>query len=165
VNGGIQDGEGTDWPGAGDNALMSGQEQGWWSVRMLVEIPAKDDAPEEQVGFPKFEDRIILVRAADEREATTKGEEFAAEYGEASSWVVRKIVDVQQIIDRELGDGVEIYSAFIGAELAEVLMRDRISPVAEWQQQNPDREVDEATVREVLDAWDNREEGTSSPAR
>ena len=48
---------------------------------MVIEIPAKDGAPATQVGFPKFEDRIILVRAADEQEAEAKGEEFAVDYG------------------------------------------------------------------------------------
>jgi hypothetical protein len=66
------------------------QEQSWSTVRMVVELPVKDGAPASQVGVPKFEDRIILVRAGDEREADAKGKEFAADYGKTRSWVVRK---------------------------------------------------------------------------
>jgi len=127
---------------------------------MVVEVPAKDGAPASQVDFPKFEDRIILVTAGDEREATAKGEEFAADYGKTSSWVVRKIVDVQDILDAELRDGTEIYSAFIGREWADVLMKGGKSPVGEWQKQNPEKDVSKATVQEVTDAWDNRAKET-----
>jgi hypothetical protein len=52
---------------------------------MVVELPAKEGTPATPGGFPKFEDRIILVRAADEQEAHAKGEEFAADYGKMSS--------------------------------------------------------------------------------
>jgi hypothetical protein len=127
---------------------------------MVVEVPAEDGAPASQVGFPKFEDRIILVTAGNEQEATTKGEEFAADYGKTSSWVVLKIVDVQELLDAELRDGSEIYSAFIGREWADVLMKGAKRPVDEWQKQNPGKDFREATVQEVTDAWDNRAKET-----
>jgi hypothetical protein len=124
---------------------------------MVVELPANDEIPDDQHGFPKFEDRIILVRAADEHEAHAKGEVFAAEYEETSSWVVRKIVDVQEIADRELGDGIELYAAFIDREWADGLMKERNSPLEEWVRQNPGKDRGDATVGEILDAWDNRQ--------
>jgi hypothetical protein len=96
------------------------------------------------------------VRAGDEREADAKGKEFAADYGKTRSWVVRKIVGVQEILDAELRDGTEIYSAFIDPGWADVLMKSGKSRVGEWQQQNPGEDVSEATVQEVIDAWDNR---------
>ena len=74
--------------------------------------------------------------------------------------MVRKIVDVQEILDAELRDGTEIYSAFIGREWADVLMKGGMSPVSEWQKQNPGKDVSEATVQEVTDAWDNRAKET-----
>lgn len=46
---------------------MAGQEQTWWTVRMVIELIYKDPA------HTKFEDRIILVRAANEEEARAKG--------------------------------------------------------------------------------------------
>jgi len=128
---------------------MAGQKQSWWAIRMVVEITSVDGT------FTRFEDRIILVRASDEKEARGKGERFAADYEQTSSWVVRKIVDVSDISDRELEDGTEVYSAFIGREWADVLMKGGDSPVAEWKRQNPDKDVGEATVGEVINAWEN----------
>lgn len=116
---------------------------------MVVEITSADRT------LSKFEDRIILVRARDEREAQERGEGFAADYEKTSSWVVRKIVDVSEILDRDLGDGTEIYSAFVGREWADVLMKGGDSPVAEWKRQNPDKDIGEATVRDVVDAWED----------
>ena len=116
---------------------------------MVVEITSEDRT------LSKFEDRIIVVRARDEREAQQKGEGFAADYEQTSSWVVRKIVDVSEILDGEIGDGTEIYSAFIGREWADVLMKSGDSPVAEWKRQNPDKDIGQATVGDVVDAWEN----------
>src|SRR4030081_3211863 len=96
---------------------MAGQEQSWWAIRVVVEVLYEDRALSE------FEDRIILVKAHDQRKAQEKGEAFAADYEKSSSWIVRKIVDLFQISDRELGDGTEIYSAFIDREWADVLMK------------------------------------------
>jgi len=127
---------------------------------MVVEIPAEVRAPTIQVGFPKFEDRIILVRAADEQEAYNKGEDFAADYGRTSSWKVRKIVDVNEVVDPELGDGIEIYSALIDRKWADVLMKGGKSPVAEWKKRNPRKDAGDATVQELADAWDNSAKDT-----
>ena len=123
---------------------------------MVVELPAKDEVPNDQLGFPKFEDRIILVRAVDGDEARAKSENFAAEYEKTSSWTVRKIVDVQELLDPQLGDGSEVYSAFIGGQWADVLMKGGSSAIAEWRRQNPGKDSDDATVGEIQDAWDNR---------
>jgi Domain of unknown function (DUF4288) len=90
---------------------------------MVIELPAKGRTPDSQLGFPKFEDRMILVRAADEQEARKKGADFGADYEKTSSWKVRQIVDVYEVADPELGDGVGVYSAFIDREWADVLMK------------------------------------------
>ena len=116
---------------------------------MVVEITSVDGT------FSRFEDRIIVVRASDEKEAQDKGEGFAGDYEKASSWKVRKIVDISEILDRELGDGTEIYSAFIAREWAHVLMKGGDSPVAEWTRQNPHKDIGQATVGDVIDAWEN----------
>ena len=116
---------------------------------MVIEVPYEDRTLSE------FEDRIILVKAHDEREAREKGERFAADYERSSSWIVRKIVEVSQISDRELADGTEIYSAFIDREWADVLVKGGDTPVAEWKRQNPGKGIGEATVGEVIDAWEN----------
>jgi len=124
---------------------------------MVVEIPAKNRAQASDVGIPKFEDRIILVKAADEQEAHKKGGDFASAYAKTSSWKVRKVVDVKEIVDPELGDGVEVYSAFIGREWADALTKGAKSPIDEWKKQNPGMDSDDATVQEIADAWDNRD--------
>ena len=129
--------------------LMAGQKQHWWAIRMVVEITSVDGT------FSRFEDRIIVVRAGDEKEAQDKGEGFAGDYEKASSWKVRKIVDIFEILDRELGDGTEIYSTFIAREWAHVLMKGGDSPVAEWTRQNPHKDIGQATVGDVIDAWEN----------
>jgi hypothetical protein len=136
---------------------MAGQEESWWSVRMVVELPADERLPDSQLGFPKFEDRIILVRAADDQEARQKGTDFAADYEKTSSWIVRKIVEVQEIADADLKEGTEIYSAFIDREWADVLMKGGTSPLAEWKKLNPGKDPGDATVQEIVDAWDNRD--------
>jgi hypothetical protein len=121
---------------------------------MVVELLSTGQS-ETQVGFPKFEDRIILVRAANEQEAHHKGQDFATDYAKTSSWKVRKIVDVNEIVDTELGDGVEVYSAFISRAWADALMKGVSSPIGEWKKQNPGKNLDDATVQEIADAWGN----------
>jgi hypothetical protein len=121
---------------------------------MVVEIPSEDGT------FSRFEDRIVLLRGADEKEAQDKGEVFAADYEKSSSWTVRKIVEVFEIFDRELGDGTEVYSAFIDREWADVLMKGGDSPVVEWKRQNPGKNIGDATVGDVIDAWENQEKET-----
>jgi hypothetical protein len=66
-------------------------------------------------------------------------------------------VDVQEVLDAELRDGTEIYSAFLDREWAGVLMKGGNSPVGEWQKQNPGKDVGDATVQEINDAWENRD--------
>lgn len=130
---------------------MADQEQSWWAIRMVVEIVSIDRT------FSQFEDRIILVRAGDAKGAEEKGQAFAADYEKNSLWKVQKIVDVWEIGERELADGTEIYSAFIDGESAAVLMKGGDSPIAKWRRQNPDKDIGDATVGDVLDAWENED--------
>lgn len=106
---------------------------------------------------------MILVRAADEGEAQAKGMTFATKYEQTVPWVVRKIVDVHEVPDAELVDGVEIYSAFIDSELANVLMKGGRSPVSEWKQKHPGEDLGQATVRDILNASDDLVDGEIAP--
>jgi hypothetical protein len=128
---------------------MADQEQSWWAIRMVVELTSVDGT------FSQFEDRIVIVRAGDATEAEERGETLAADYEKTSSWKVRKIVDVSEISEPELADGTEIYSAFIDSEWADVLMKGGDSPLAKWKRQNPDKDIGDATVGDVIDAWEN----------
>lgn len=112
-----------------------------------------------EVTEDRFEDRIILVRAASEKEAQAKGVAFGKAYEKDSSWAVRKVVDAHEVLDSELADGVEVYSSFIGPEFAEALMKGGESPAAEWKRQNPGKDLGDATVAEIIDAWDQRPTG------
>ncbi|MEA2667932.1 MAG: hypothetical protein QOJ33_866, partial [Chloroflexota bacterium] len=56
--------------------------------------------------------------------------------------------------------GTEVYSALIGREWADVLIKSGNSPVDEWRKQNPGKDADDATVQEIADAWDNRAKET-----
>lgn len=109
-----------------------------------------------EVTEDKFEDRIILVRAASGKEAHAKGLAFGDAYEKDSSWAVRKIVDAHEVLDPELRDGVEVYSSFVGPEFADALMKGGNSPAAEWKRQNPGKDPGDATVGEIIDAWDQR---------
>ena len=133
---------------------VESQQGRWWTVRMIVEVKSADQPPT----FDRCEDRIVLVRATDEREAYAKGEIFAAQYERESSWRVLKVVDAHEVLETELSDGVELYSAFINHDSAEVLMKPASSPIVEWQRQNPSRNPDDATVGEVIEAWDRKED-------
>jgi len=122
---------------------------------MVVEVTADAEGPSNHVARSVFEDRMILVRAADEDEAFAKGKAFAADYEQTVPWLVRKIVDVHEVVDAELLDGVEGYSAFIGQDWADVLMKGVVSPVGEWKRQHPGKDVGQATVQEIIEAWND----------
>lgn len=123
---------------------------------MVVEIKGEPSTAEGEAEFHRFEDRLILIRAGDAGEAQEKAGAFAADYQKTSPWQVRKVVDIYEVLDTSLGDGVEVYSAFIDEEWAKSLMRGGASPVGEWQAQNPGKPSEDATVGEVLDAWEDR---------
>ena len=90
---------------------------GWYGVRLIFEAlhPAGTD------GERLFEERIILVRAASREEAREKGQQFGVAgqteytnaYGDKVRWVLQHIIDVATILDETVGDGSEVYSAFL----------------------------------------------------
>ena len=134
-----------------------GDLDGWWAVRMVVDITL-GDAPMLPAD-PGYEDRIILVRASSESEARAKGESEAASYnqeyetadGVICRWTVRGISDVQAVITEEIVDGIEVYSAFIDNDWAERLMRGADSPMKSWARANPGKDPMRTTVGEMLD--------------
>jgi len=89
---------------------------------MVVKIVAEVGTPAALIKRGAFEDRIIVVRAADEREAQQKSGRFAADCTRSVWWTFRKIVDVWEILDANLEDCTEIYSAIVNREWADSLM-------------------------------------------
>src|SRR5438093_6372718 len=110
----------------------------WYSVRVLMEIAIGEEGSAEL--SDRFEDRIILVRAADETQALTKGiafaqgtnEEYLNATGERVRWTFSHALEAHQILDASLQDGTEVYSAFVNQELAQILIRGGDSPVKAW---------------------------------
>lgn len=127
---------------------------------MVVDITVGDE-PARSIDTDSHEDRLILVRAATADEARAKGEAAAASYhheyanadGETVRWAVRGIADVHQVMDAEIADGTEVYSAFIDREWADALMRGSDSPIKAWQRVHPGEDVMSASVAEVMEAW------------
>jgi len=95
----------------------------WWVVRSVVDITVDGELAD-------CEDRMVLIRADSEAQARSKGEQEAEKYGSTYlnaegltvTWAVRGISDVRGILDADVTDGTEVYSAFIGPDLAEILL-------------------------------------------
>ena len=135
----------------------------WYSVRVLFEILVGDEATS---GLPnRFEDRLILVRAKNEEEALAKGRRFAegtqekslGADGQTIGWMSRQVIEAHKIVDSDLQDGTEIYSAFVDQDMAEVLMRGEDSPLKAWLRQHPGADPANATVQELVESWDTRD--------
>ena len=143
--------------------MASEGQDSWFAVRVLIEPGDRDEPGSDTPDH--FEDRFILVHAASEDEALTKGMLFAEDgnddyhnaEGQTVRWSFRHIIDAHQILDSTLQDGTELYSAFIDRELAAALMRGGDSPVKAWLRQHPGADPIAATVEELLDAWETRD--------
>jgi hypothetical protein len=89
----------------------------WFGVRLVVECQVGRDVPAKRT----YEDRLIVVRAASDAEACRRAERLtraAVEryrnvVGESVTWRFKEVIDSYPILDDELADGTEIYSAFM----------------------------------------------------
>ena len=89
----------------------------WYGVRVAVEIRVADDPP----GKRTYEDRVIVVRASSEAVARRKAERltradeetYRNSKGELVKWRFRDVVDSWLILDDDISDGTEVYSAFM----------------------------------------------------
>jgi hypothetical protein len=136
----------------------------WWVVRSIVDITVAGELSE-------CEDRFVLVKANSEEEARTKGEQEAEQYGDTFlnedgqtvTWRVRRISDVRGILNAEVTDGTEVYSSFVDPDLADILVTPRQSPLKAWEEANPGKDANEATVREILGIWEENH-GRDTPS-
>ena len=95
-------------------------EAGWYSVRFLLESVF----PEEPDSSQFFEERIVIVRAADEDEAREKAvaharseeDEYENALGARVTVVFREVLDVKEILSDELADLTEIYYHYLNAD-------------------------------------------------
>jgi hypothetical protein len=123
---------------------------------MVVDITVGDGEPSS------YEDRFVLIAAMTAEEARAKGEEEAEHYtqrylngdGETVTWSVRGISDVYAVMDNELTDRTELYSCFVDRQWADRLIAHRESPLQAWERKNPGKDSGQATVAEMVAAWD-----------
>ena len=89
----------------------------WFAARVVLE----SQHPNDTGGEPLFEDRIFLIRAANEDEARSKArsfgkaakEQYINAEGRQVVWVFRELLDVKWIADETLEDGSEVYSTLL----------------------------------------------------
>lgn len=89
----------------------------WFGVSLLF----RSSVPLDEHGTPLFEERIILLAAHDEAEAWKKAKERAPgleeQYinaeGHCVTWTFERPLDVQEIPDEQLEDGVEVFHRFL----------------------------------------------------
>ena len=86
----------------------------WFSARTIYE----HDKP----GDGLFEERIVLIRAADFDEAFRRAEEEAKSYAEAVGGTYTGFASLYELAEEEIGDGAEVFS----------LMRDSDLPAEEY---------------------------------
>jgi hypothetical protein len=86
----------------------------WFSARTIYE----HDKP----GDGLFEERIVLIRAADFDEAFRRAEEEAKSYAEAVGGTYTGYASLYELAEEEIGDGAEVFS----------LMRDSDLPAEEY---------------------------------
>lgn len=102
-------------------------ELSWYAVRFLLE----NLHPEEPGCSQFFEERIIVVKAADEDAARAKTVEHARSqeheyqnaFGKPVQVVFREVLDVQDILDGEIADLTEVYYHFLNAEEVDQVRR------------------------------------------
>ena len=89
----------------------------WFTARLLFKAEIKGRRPRK---IHTFEESVLLVSGTNEREAMEKAKKLAWDkqhtyqnlYKEQVSWKFVKLLELQEILDGELGDGVEVYSNF-----------------------------------------------------
>jgi hypothetical protein len=93
---------------------VSGDGKLWFTARTIYE----HDKP----GDGLFEERIVLIRAADFDEAFRRAEEEAKSYAEAVGGSYTGFASLYELAEEEIGDGAEVFS----------LMRDSDLPAEEY---------------------------------
>lgn len=91
------------------SASSSGDGKLWFSARTVYE----HDKP----GDGLFEERIVLLRAADFEEAMARAEAEAKSYAEAVSGTFSGYVSVFELSEEQIGDGAEVFSLMRDSDL------------------------------------------------
>ena len=72
--------------------------------------------------------------------------------------------DVREIISADLIDGTEVYSSFISEDMAAILLTPRQSPLKAWEEANPGKDANQATIREILETYDKTQRAEKRPS-
>jgi hypothetical protein len=81
----------------------------WYSARTVYE--------HDEPGDGLFEERIVLVRAADFDEAMSRAEDEAKKYAEAVGGTYTGYVSVFELAEEAIGDGSEVFSLMRDSDL------------------------------------------------
>jgi hypothetical protein len=132
----------------------------WFGVRLVVECQVGKDPPAKRT----YEDRLVVVRAASEAHARRKAERLTRAgveryrnvVGEKVTWRFKEVIDSYQILDDELADGTEIYSAFMNNRFYRSLANKReAGALPAYVRAHPRVDASKVTVGQVL-AWNAR---------
>jgi len=132
----------------------------WFGVRLVVECQVGADPP----GRRTYEDRVVVVRASSEALARRKaerltrrgGESYRNFKGEKVVWRFKDVVDSYLILDDDLADGTEVYSAFMNYRFYKSLANKGETGL--WQsylRAHPRADPAKVTVGRVLD-WNSK---------
>lgn len=89
----------------------------WYSARLLFELMAVDERSDHE---PFFEEKLIVFRCEDSENivehihAVSRQDEseFENTAGYAVRWILREILEVQEVMDESIEDGTEVFFRF-----------------------------------------------------
>ncbi|BAQ10614.1 bh3086 protein [Bacillus sp. OxB-1] len=97
----------------------------WFTVALLYESvhegqPTRVDA-DYNATTKTYEESHILVKASSAEEACVLGEQlgkdneqsYENQYGETVHWILVKVLDCFELLDDDIGMGMEVYSRFL----------------------------------------------------
>ena len=107
-------------------------------MRFGVSLLCRSSEPLGEQATRLFEERIIVLDAADEAEAWKKAngcgssleEQYVNAEGHEVAWTFERAVEVKAILEDRLGDGVEVFNRF----LREDEVKSLTSPITERKQ-------------------------------
>jgi hypothetical protein len=132
----------------------------WFGVRLVVECQVGKDPPAKRT----YEDRLVVVRAGSEGQAGRKAERLTRAgveryrnvFGETVTWRFKEVIDIYPILDDELADGTETYSAFMNYRFYRSLAnKGELGAWPAYVRAHPRADASKVTVGQVL-AWNAR---------
>ncbi len=103
--------------------MSDNTEDRLFAVRLLLE----SRHPDEENVEPLFEDRILVVEAPDDGTAEARARvltasepvEYLNTYGNRVSWTLLEVLDVKELVEASLHDGMEVYYSLLDSTALE----------------------------------------------